>query len=92
MQQSSIPNVISKGYQQGSEEVHHNNAGRRFYARRFCKKFESFGCSTCLSLKSQNSAVLRNTYLHKLFGEFEAKIILKPGIVIITSFAVNHCK
>nr|XP_021382593.1 vitellogenin-2 [Lonchura striata domestica] len=76
--QSSIPNVISKGYQQGSEEVHHNNAGRRFYARRFCKKFESLGCSTCLSLKSQNSAVLRNTYLHKLFGEFEAKIILKP--------------
>nr|XP_041573736.1 vitellogenin-2 [Taeniopygia guttata] len=76
--QSSIPNVISKGYQQGSEEVHDNNAGRRFYARRFCKKFESLGCSTCLSLKSQNSAVLRNTYLHKLFGEFEAKIILKP--------------
>ncbi|XP_056352955.1 vitellogenin-2-like [Oenanthe melanoleuca] len=76
--QSSIPNVISKGYQQDPEEVHHNSAGRRFYARRFCKKFESLGCSTCLSLKSQNSAFLRNTYLHKLFGEFEAKIILKP--------------
>ncbi|XP_063263462.1 vitellogenin-2-like [Prinia subflava] len=76
--QSSIPNVISKGYQQGSEEAHHNSAGRRFYARKFCKKFESLGCSTCLSLKSQNSAFLRNTYLHKLFGEFEAKIILKP--------------
>ncbi|NXP99983.1 VIT2 protein, partial [Vidua macroura] len=76
--QSSIPNVISKGYQQGSEEVHHNSAGRRFYARRFCKKFESLGCSTCLSLKSQNSAFLRNTYLHKLLGEFEAKIILQP--------------
>ncbi|NXC84075.1 VIT2 protein, partial [Cercotrichas coryphoeus] len=76
--QSSIPNMISKGYQQDPEEVHHNSAGRRFYARRFCKKFESLGCSTCLSLKSQNSAFLRNTYLHKLFGEFEAKIILKP--------------
>ncbi|NXP00028.1 VIT2 protein, partial [Certhia brachydactyla] len=76
--QSSIPNVISKRYQQGSEETHHNSAGRRFYARKFCKKFESLGCSTCLSLKSQNSAFLRNTYLHKLFGEFEAKIILKP--------------
>ncbi|XP_068056017.1 vitellogenin-2-like [Anomalospiza imberbis] len=76
--QSSIPNAISKGYQQGSEEVHHNSAGRRFYARRFCKKIESLGCSTCLSLKSQNSAFLRNTYLHKLLGEFEAKIILKP--------------
>ncbi|NXO75160.1 VIT2 protein, partial [Sitta europaea] len=77
--QSSTPNVIvSKRYQQGSEEVHHNSAGRRFYARRFCKKFESLGCSTCLSLKSQNPAFLRSTYLHKLFGEFEAKIILKP--------------
>ncbi|NXR92356.1 VIT2 protein, partial [Hypocryptadius cinnamomeus] len=76
--QSRIPNTISKGYQQGSEEVHHNSARRRFYAHRFCKKFESLGCSTCLSLKSQNSAFLRNTYLHTLFGEFEAKIILKP--------------
>ncbi|NWX25252.1 VIT2 protein, partial [Notiomystis cincta] len=76
--QSNIPNMISKGYQQGSEEAHHNSAGRRFYARRFCKKIESLGCSTCLSLKSQNSAFLRNTFLHKLFGELEAKIILKP--------------
>ncbi|XP_048168940.1 vitellogenin-2-like [Corvus hawaiiensis] len=76
--QRSILNVISKGYQQGSEEAHHNSAGRRFYSRRFCRKFESLGCSTCLSIKSRNSAFLRNTYLHKLFGEFEAKIILKP--------------
>ncbi|NWI77061.1 VIT2 protein, partial [Dryoscopus gambensis] len=77
-QQSSIPNVISKGYQQGSEEAHHNSAGRRFYSHRFCRKLESLGCSTCLSIKSQNSDFLRNTYLQKLFGEFEAKIILKP--------------
>ncbi|NWW78403.1 VIT2 protein, partial [Climacteris rufus] len=76
--QSSIPSVISKVYQQGSEEAHHNSAGRRSYARTFCRKLESLGCSTCLSLKSRNSAFLRNTYLHKLFGEFEAKIILKP--------------
>ncbi|NXX30005.1 VIT2 protein, partial [Nicator chloris] len=76
--QSSIPNVISKAYQQASEEAHHNSAQRRSYARKFCKKFESLGCSTCLSLKSKNSAFLKNTYLQKLFGEFEAKIILKP--------------
>ncbi|NXK61192.1 VIT2 protein, partial [Sylvietta virens] len=75
--QSSLLNVISKGYQQVSEEAHHNSA-RRFYTHRFCQKFESLGCSTCLSLKSQNSAFLRNTYLNKLFGEFEAKITLKP--------------
>ncbi|XP_041277566.1 vitellogenin-2-like [Onychostruthus taczanowskii] len=75
--QSSISNVISKGYQRVSEEAHHNSARRRFYTRKFCKKLESLGCSTCLSLKSQNSA-LRNTYLLTLFGDFEAKIILKP--------------
>ncbi|XP_064284522.1 vitellogenin-2-like isoform X2 [Passer domesticus] len=74
--QSSIPNAISKGYRRGSEEPHDNNARRRFYTRRFCKKLEVLGCSTCLSLKSQHS--LRNTYLHTLFGEFEAKITLKP--------------
>ncbi|NXG26139.1 VIT2 protein, partial [Grallaria varia] len=75
--QNGTPSVISKGYQQGSEEAHHHSIGRS-YTRMFCRKFESLGCSTCLSLKSQNSAFLRNTYLHKLAGELEAKIILKP--------------
>ncbi|NWH53956.1 VIT2 protein, partial [Fregata magnificens] len=76
--QSNIPSVISKGYQQGSEEAHHYSVGGRSYARVFCRKFESLGCSACLSLKSRNSAFLRNTYLHKLVGELEAKIVLKP--------------
>ncbi|XP_009960678.3 vitellogenin-2 [Tyto alba] len=76
--QSNIPSVIPKGYQQGSEEVHHHSVRGRFYARIFCRKFESLGCSACLSLKSQNSAFLKNTYLHKLIGELEAKIVLKP--------------
>ncbi|XP_074689340.1 vitellogenin-2-like [Strix aluco] len=76
--QSNIPSVILKGYQQGSEEAHHNSVGGRFYARIFCRKSESLGCSACLSLKSRNSAFLRNTYLHKLVGELEAKIVLKP--------------
>ncbi|NXF32808.1 VIT2 protein, partial [Nyctibius bracteatus] len=76
--QSNIPSVISKGYQQGSEEAHHHSAGGRFYASIFCRKLESLGCSACLSLKSRNSAFLRKTYLHKLVGELEAKIVLKP--------------
>ncbi|NXS76448.1 VIT2 protein, partial [Pandion haliaetus] len=73
--ESNIPSVISK---QGSEEAHHHSVGGRFYARNFCRKFESLGCSACLSLKSRNSAFLRNTYLHKFVGELEAKIVLKP--------------
>lgn len=89
MQQSNIPSVISK---QSSEEAHHDSIGGRFYARNFCRKFESLGCSACLSLKSQNSAFLRNTYLHKLIGELEAKILLKPGTVMTTSSSVNLCE
>ncbi|NXI97384.1 VIT2 protein, partial [Psophia crepitans] len=76
--QSSASSVISEGYQQGSEEAHHHSVGARYYARIFCREFESLGCSACLSLKSRNSAFLRNTYLHKLVGELEAKIVLKP--------------
>ncbi|XP_010119422.1 PREDICTED: vitellogenin-2-like, partial [Chlamydotis macqueenii] len=76
--QRNIPSVTSKGYQQGSEEAHDHSIGGRFYAHIFCRKFESLGCSACLSLKSRNSAFLRNTYLHKLVGELEAKIVLKP--------------
>ncbi|NXP73056.1 VIT2 protein, partial [Ramphastos sulfuratus] len=79
--QSNISSVRSEGYQQGSEEGHHYNVrGRlsRLNVRNFCRKLESLGCSACLSLKSQNSPFLRNTYLHKLIGEFEGKIVLKP--------------
>ncbi|XP_010292124.1 PREDICTED: vitellogenin-2-like [Phaethon lepturus] len=76
--QRNTPSVISKGYQQGSDEAHHHSVGGRFYAHIFCRKFESLGCSACLSLKSRNSAFLRNSYLHKLVGELEAKIVLKP--------------
>ncbi|XP_010084431.1 PREDICTED: vitellogenin-2-like [Pterocles gutturalis] len=76
--ESNIPSVISKGYHQGSEEALHHSVGGRLYARIFCRKFESLGCSACLSLKSRNSAFLRNTYLHKLVGELEAKVVLKP--------------
>uniref|UniRef100_A0A8B9MGW8 Phosvitin n=1 Tax=Accipiter nisus TaxID=211598 RepID=A0A8B9MGW8_9AVES len=85
-----VPNISDEPFQpsesssrpgswkQSSEEAHHDSIGGRFYARNFCRKFESLGCSACLSLKSQNSAFLRNTYLHKLIGELEAKILLKP--------------
>ncbi|XP_069718239.1 vitellogenin-2-like [Phaenicophaeus curvirostris] len=76
--QRNIPSVISKGYQQGSEEAPHHSVGGRSHAQNICRKVESLGCSACLSLKSRNSASLRNTYLHKLVGELEAKIVLKP--------------
>ncbi|NXF90929.1 VIT2 protein, partial [Eubucco bourcierii] len=79
--QSNTSSVRSKGYQQSSEEGHHYDVGgrlSRLNVRNFCRKLESLGCSACLSLKSQNSPFLRNTYLHKLIGEFEGKIVLKP--------------
>ncbi|NXN12818.1 VIT2 protein, partial [Indicator maculatus] len=76
--QSNNPSVRSKGCQQGSEERHHYSVRGRLHTRTFCRKFESLGCSACLSLKSQHSPFLRNTYLQKLIGEFEGKIVLKP--------------
>uniref|UniRef100_A0A672UD68 Uncharacterized protein n=1 Tax=Strigops habroptila TaxID=2489341 RepID=A0A672UD68_STRHB len=76
--QSSERSSRPSRYQQGSEEAHHHSVGGRFYARILCRKFESLGCSVCLRLKSQNTAFLRNSHLHKLLGEFEAKIVLKP--------------
>ncbi|XP_031460429.1 vitellogenin-2-like [Phasianus colchicus] len=77
-EQRNIHSVISKGHLQGSEEEHHHGEGQRSYAHVFCRKLASLGCSACLSLKSRNSAFLRNTFLNKLVGELEAKIVLKP--------------
>ncbi|KFV67264.1 Vitellogenin-2 [Dryobates pubescens] len=51
---------------------------RRLYTHSYCGKLESVGCSACLSLKAQHSPFLRNTYLHKLIGKFEGKILLMP--------------
>ncbi|NWR71624.1 VIT2 protein, partial [Centropus unirufus] len=76
--QRSILSVISKGYERGSEEAPHQRVGGRSHAQNICRTVESLGCSACLSLKSRNSASLRNTYLDKLVGELEAKIVLKP--------------
>uniref|UniRef100_A0A8C2T766 Vitellogenin-2-like n=1 Tax=Coturnix japonica TaxID=93934 RepID=A0A8C2T766_COTJA len=61
-----------------SEEEHHHGVGQKSNAHIFCGKLASLGCSACLSLKSRNSAFLRNTFLNKLVGELEAKIVLKP--------------
>ncbi|NXJ06864.1 VIT2 protein, partial [Odontophorus gujanensis] len=76
--QRNIPSVISKGCLQGSEEECHHSTGQTSYAHIFCRKLASLGCSACLSLKSRKSAFLRNTWLNKLVGELEAKIVLKP--------------
>ncbi|NXY48555.1 VIT2 protein, partial [Ceuthmochares aereus] len=91
--QRTIPNVISKGYQQGSEEAPHHSVGGRSYTQNICRKVESLGCSACLSLKSRNSASLRNSYLYKLAGEPEVKIVLKPAqpwnVSILTSLQTD---
>uniref|UniRef100_A0A8C3GPS3 Phosvitin n=1 Tax=Cairina moschata TaxID=8855 RepID=A0A8C3GPS3_CAIMO len=76
--QSSEISSRTESWKQASEEEHRHSVGQRSYARVFCRELSSLGCSACLSLKSRNSAFLRNTYLHKLVGELEAKIVLKP--------------
>uniref|UniRef100_A0A8B9SQE4 Phosvitin n=1 Tax=Anas platyrhynchos TaxID=8839 RepID=A0A8B9SQE4_ANAPL len=76
--QSSEISSRAESWKQASEEEHRHSVGQRSYERVFCRELSSLGCSACLSLKSRNSAFLRNTYLHKLVGELEAKIVLKP--------------
>ncbi|NXN97023.1 VIT2 protein, partial [Rhinopomastus cyanomelas] len=71
--QSRSPSATSKAYEQ-----QHHSVGGRSYTHTFCIKFERSGCSACLSLKSRNTAFLRNTYLHKLAGQLEGKVVLKP--------------
>ncbi|XP_067997261.1 vitellogenin-2-like [Melanerpes formicivorus] len=76
--ESHNASVRPEGYHKGSEERRPYSVRGRLYTQTFCGKLESLGCSACLSLKTQHSPFLRNTYLHKLIGKFEGKILLKP--------------
>ncbi|NXN97017.1 VIT2 protein, partial [Rhinopomastus cyanomelas] len=43
-----------------------------------CVKLYHLGCQLCFSGKSRDASFIKNTYLHKLIGEHEAKIALLP--------------
>ncbi|NXS59608.1 VIT2 protein, partial [Brachypteracias leptosomus] len=61
-----------------SQEDFHHGTGRKTHKRDICIKLYRLGCQLCFSRKSQDASFLKNTYLHRLIGEHEAKIVLKP--------------
>ncbi|NXN12823.1 VIT2 protein, partial [Indicator maculatus] len=61
-----------------SQEDFHLGAGRKSHKQDICVKMHHLGCQLCFSGRSQDASFLRNTYLHRLVGEHEAKIVLMP--------------
>uniref|UniRef100_M3XL36 Vitellogenin 5 n=1 Tax=Latimeria chalumnae TaxID=7897 RepID=M3XL36_LATCH len=43
-----------------------------------CAKAKTFGFELCFLAKTKNAAFIRNSPLYRVFGEHEAKVILKP--------------
>ncbi|NWT08428.1 VIT2 protein, partial [Vireo altiloquus] len=61
-----------------SQEGLRHVTGRKTHKRDICIKLHHLGCQLCFSRKSRDASFLKNTYLHRLVGEHEAKIILIP--------------
>ncbi|XP_063263080.1 vitellogenin-2-like [Prinia subflava] len=59
------------------EDLHHVT-GRKTHKRDICIKLHHLGCQLCFSRRSRDASFLKNTYLHRLIGEHEAKIVLVP--------------
>ncbi|NXO63901.1 VIT2 protein, partial [Phainopepla nitens] len=68
----------SKKHTYSSQEDLHHVAGRKSHKRDICVKLHHLGCQLCFSRRSRDASFLKNTYLHKLIGEHEAKIVLIP--------------
>ncbi|XP_030351580.1 vitellogenin-2-like isoform X2 [Strigops habroptila] len=61
-----------------SEEDLHHGTGRKTHKWDICIKLYRLGCQVCFSRRSRDASFLKNTYLHRLIGEHEAKIVLLP--------------
>ncbi|NXV85687.1 VIT2 protein, partial [Calonectris borealis] len=61
-----------------SQEDLRHGTGRKTHKRDICVKLHHLGCQLCFSRRSRDASFLKNTYLHRLIGEHEAKIVLMP--------------
>uniref|UniRef100_A0A8B9F6S0 Phosvitin n=1 Tax=Amazona collaria TaxID=241587 RepID=A0A8B9F6S0_9PSIT len=61
-----------------SQEDLRHGIGRKTHKRDICVKLYRLGCQLCFSRRSRDASFLKNTYLHRLIGEHEAKIVLLP--------------
>ncbi|NWT31998.1 VIT2 protein, partial [Cardinalis cardinalis] len=62
----------------GSQEDLGPVTGRKAHKRDVCVKLQHLGCQLCFSRRSRDASFLKNTYVHRLVGEHEAKIVLIP--------------
>ncbi|NXJ74284.1 VIT2 protein, partial [Trogon melanurus] len=66
-----------KKYAYSSEDVR-RSTGSKTHKRDICIKLHHLGCQLCFSRRSKDASFLKNTYLHRLIGEHEAKIVVMP--------------
>ncbi|NWZ69417.1 VIT2 protein, partial [Acrocephalus arundinaceus] len=68
----------SRKHAYSSQEDLPHVTGRKTHKRDICVKLYHLGCQLCFSRRSRDASFLKNTYLHRLIGEHEAKIVLIP--------------
>ncbi|OPJ77395.1 hypothetical protein AV530_007724 [Patagioenas fasciata monilis] len=59
------------------EDLRHSPE-RKTHKQDICIKLHHLGCQLCFSSRSRDASFLKNTYLHRLIGEHEAKVVLMP--------------
>ncbi|NXF90935.1 VITA2 protein, partial [Eubucco bourcierii] len=72
------PDSTPKKQVYSSQENFRRGTGRKSHKQDICVKLQHLRCQICFSRKSQDASFLKNTYLHRLIGEHEAKIALMP--------------
>ncbi|XP_068056016.1 vitellogenin-2-like [Anomalospiza imberbis] len=68
----------SRKHAYSSQEDLRHVTGRKTHKRDICVTLHHLGCQLCFSRRSRDASFLKNTYLHRLIGEHEAKIVLIP--------------
>ncbi|NWJ03541.1 VIT2 protein, partial [Crypturellus undulatus] len=66
-----------KHFYSSQEDLYHGT-GRKTHKRDSCIKVHHLGCQLCFYGRSQDASFIKNTYLHKLIGQNDVKIVLMP--------------
>ncbi|NWX49789.1 VIT2 protein, partial [Steatornis caripensis] len=69
---------MPRNHAHSSQEDLRHGTGRKTHKRDICIKLYRLGCQLCFSRSSRDASFLKNTYLHRLIGEHEAKVVLMP--------------
>lgn len=85
--QQEADSVPRKHAYSSQEDLRHDT-GKKTHKQDICVKLYRLGCQLCFSRRSRDASFLKNTYLHRLIGEHEAKIVLLPGTILSTSLVI----